>query len=299
MSLSRPTSFLALLVLLPFAGCSSIKSLQIVPGAGVETLRGLGQTAQFKALATRQMGSATPTTSDMTRSVTWAASNPLVATIDSSGLATAVGQGTTSITAESGGVVASSDLTVTGSSAQPTAPTIAVIPGSGSAVATVPGETTQFIAIGNLSGSGATQDLTNRVKWLSSDVSVATIDQDGLATGVGATSDNNVTTITAMAVTATGSVITATSTLTMATGGQVNLPILSLYKVGDGAGSVTSTPVGVNCGPQATCTGYFPLHYPVTLTEHPDEGSVFGRMVGELSSGNGRTNGMCVNHGEQ
>jgi Divergent InlB B-repeat domain len=190
-----------------------------------------------------------------------------------------VGPGTTSITAESNGVIASSDLTVTTASSGPGdgTPTLTVIPATGSALVTEKGETTQFIAVGNLSGIGVTQDLTNRVIWSSSDVSVATIDQGGLATGVNATSANNTTTITAIATTAGGSIITATSTLaTVSPGGNVNLPTLAIYKVEPGTGTVTSSPVGITCGPQATCTGYFPSGSNVILTVHPDTGISFG-----------------------
>jgi hypothetical protein len=62
----------------------------------------------------------------------------------------------------------------------------------------------------------------------------------------------------------------------MATGRQVNLPTLSLYKVGVGRGTVISSPPGINCGPQATCKGYFPLNSRTILTEQPDKGSSSG-----------------------
>jgi hypothetical protein len=62
----------------------------------------------------------------------------------------------------------------------------------------------------------------------------------------------------------------------------VPLPILSLYEVGLGTGTVVSSPiigsVGLNCSVAgaAGCTGNFPLGIVVTLTETPASGSTFG-----------------------
>ena len=142
MTSRRSAPVLLLLCALTLAGCSTLQSLVVVPGAGIQTLTNPGQTAQFKAIATKQMGQADPTTDDVTRSVTWSVTTPSVATIDSSGLATAVGAGKTVVTAQLNGVTGTSDLTVTDSSGSQAAPTITVIPGSGAAVATFVGETT-------------------------------------------------------------------------------------------------------------------------------------------------------------
>ncbi len=253
---------------------SHLTGLTVVPGAGSETLTAAGQTVQYKALATYQTGRAAPVQSDVTDSVTWSASNAAVATMSAAGMATATGIGKTTITAESGGLVASSDVTVAVPSAASGAqPTLSVIPGT--ATVTTIGEPTQFLAVGDLNGSGTVQDLTNRVKWQSSDVSVATIDQAGLATAVGVSSTG--TTITAVVNAANGSVLTATSTLTSTTGGgSVTLPSLSVYKVGGGTGTLSSAPAGLTCNPQNTCTGFFPLHSVVTLTAQPSGASTFG-----------------------
>ena len=104
---------LALPIVFSFSGCSSLQSISISPAAGFVVLNAVGQTAQFTALGGSQMGNANPTTSDITDSVTWSAGNPAVATINASGLATAVGNGFTQIMAVSGGKTATSDLTVT------------------------------------------------------------------------------------------------------------------------------------------------------------------------------------------
>ena len=371
----RPASFLLSLLALPatalLAGCSALQSISILPGPGSVVLTAAGQTAQFQAFGSSQMGSGSPTTSNISNSVTWTAGNPSVATVNAAGLATAVGAGYTQIIASSGGISATSDLTVSigGSGGGTTgAPSITVVPGTAAATfvgettqflasgsltaggspqnltnlvqwissnvqvatvnsgglatavgsgtttitassggvngsgvltvtisgassqpilaiiptsanATFAGETTQFIALGNLIGSAATQNLTGNVTWSSSDVSVATIDQNGLATAVEANIAPNSTTITAIGTTSTGSLISATSVLTAANGGTVNLPTLAVYLAGTGTGTVTSSPGTIACGSPAvgaTCGGTFTLGTVVTLTATPAAGSVFG-----------------------
>ena len=138
-----------------------------------------GSPEQFSALGTFSDNS----TSDVTSQVTWASSDQTVATISNSagsqGLATTLKVGTTSITATSGAISASTVLTVTASLVS-----ITIAPESPS----VPkGETEQFTATGNLSDS-TTEDLTTQVTWASSATSVATVSNatgsNGLATAV-------------------------------------------------------------------------------------------------------------------
>jgi outer membrane biogenesis lipoprotein LolB len=370
----RPASFLLSLLALPaaalLAGCSALNSISILPGQGSVVLTAVGQTAQFQAFGSSQMGSGSPTTSNISNSVTWTAGNPSVATVNAAGLATAVGAGYTQIVASSGGISATSDLTVNiaGGGGTSGAPSITVVPGTAAATfvgettqflasgsltaggtpqnltnqvqwvssnvqvatvnsgglatavgsgtttitaasggvngsgvltvtisgassqptlaiiptsanATFVGETTQFIALGNLIGSAGTQNLTGNVTWSSSDVSVATIDQNGLATAVEANIAQNSTTITAIGTTSTGSLISATSLLTVLSGGSVNLPTLAVYMAGTGTGTVTSSPGTIDCGSPAagaTCSGTFTLNTFVTLTATPASGSVFG-----------------------
>ncbi len=186
MTLRPRASLLPVLLGLPLAlslaACNKVQSLSIIPGPGIEVLTAAGQTAQYTAFAQEQMGSAPTTTANVTTSVTWSTSNPNIATINSSGLATAVGAGYAEITAvASDGAVASSDLTVqsTGTATQST-PSITILPGT--AAETFVGETTQLTATGNLTGIGNSQDLTSQVQWLSSNAQVATVNSLGLVT---------------------------------------------------------------------------------------------------------------------
>jgi uncharacterized protein YjdB len=222
MSLRRLASLLVLLFLtlslaLGLSGCGSLKAIAITPAAGVEVLTAVGQTAQFTAVGQSQMGSATPTTSNITSQVTWSVSNSSVATISSTGLATAVGAGYTQVMAESNGLTAVSDLTVkvaagTGTGSSVTT-AIAVI--HGTQAVSAPGQTTQFIAIGT-SAAGVTSNLTNQVAWSSSSAQIATVGAGtGLATAVG----QGTATITAIYTNASGgSVVAGTATFTVSGG---------------------------------------------------------------------------------
>ena len=211
-------SLLGLPLALFFAGCNKVESLSIVPGPGVDVLTAVGQTAQFTAYAGEQMGSAPQTTNNVTSSVSWTSSNPNVATINSSGLATAVGAGYVQITAtSSNNVIATSDLTVkiagTGAGGSGnTITSITVIPGSQTVAST--NQTSQFLAIGTTS-SGATLDLTGQIAWSSSSSQIAAVNAAGLATAMG----QGTTTITALYVNSLGgTVVTGTSTFTVVGG---------------------------------------------------------------------------------
>lgn len=70
----------------------------------------VGATLSFSALATNAAGTT------VTATLAWQSSSPAVATINASGVATAVGVGTTTITAVSGTVSGKATLTVTATS---------------------------------------------------------------------------------------------------------------------------------------------------------------------------------------
>ena len=114
--------------------------------------------------------------------VTWASSQPGVATIIPGGLATGIGPGSSTISATLGSVSGSTTLTVTA----PVLTSIAVAPAN---VSLVPGNTQQFAATGTYSNN-TTQNLTTTVNWSSSAANVATVSNasgsQGLATAVGA-----------------------------------------------------------------------------------------------------------------
>jgi hypothetical protein len=139
-----------------------------------------GTTRQFTATGTYSDGS----TQNLTDTVTWSSSSTGAATISnavgSKGLATSVAAGSTVITAASGGVSATTSLTVTPA----TLTAIAVTPANPS-VAT--GATAQFTATGTYS-DGSTQNITASVTWSVANGALASVSNasgsKGLATGI-------------------------------------------------------------------------------------------------------------------
>jgi hypothetical protein len=258
-------------------GARELTAITMIPSS--QTLNAVGASAQFIVIGTY---SAAPTTENLAGQVTWASSATDVATVNSSGLATAVGCGssscattiTASATSLSGStIIGTATLTVSPGSAtqQRTLSAITIIPGAGTQTLETLEETAQFIAIGTYTASPTTVDMTDTVTWASSDVGIATIDSSGLATAVGCGGTSCSTVITANAQAQDGSLIVGTSNLTVSPGsGGTGLPSLSVYLVGAGTGTVTSSPPGINCsGSGAGCTAYFPLGSSVTLTATP------------------------------
>jgi len=139
------------------------------------------------SLNTGQTTQATATTRDANnnvltgRSIAWSSSNTSVATVNGSGLVTAVAAGTAQITATSEGKSGSAGLTVAAPPPPPPAP-VAAVSVSLSASSINPGSTTQATA--------TTRDASNNVltgrsiSWSSSNTSVATVNSSGLVTAV-------------------------------------------------------------------------------------------------------------------
>jgi flavin reductase (DIM6/NTAB) family NADH-FMN oxidoreductase RutF len=202
---------------LSVVGCTTTTGLDsMVVAPTTASLVVGGPTLQMTAMGT--YGNAKDTsTQNVTSQVTWTSAITGVATVNSSGVVTAVGAGATTITGTAAGfagpVSSSATITVTGSGvgAGGDVVSLAVIPSAQSVAA--PTQTSQFIAIGTTS-SGATENLTGQVAWSSSSVQVATISSSGLATGVG----QGTTTITAIAANADKTVATATATFTVVGG---------------------------------------------------------------------------------
>ncbi len=124
------------------------------------------------------------TTQDITTQVVWSSSNPAVATVDSSGLATAFAIGTTTITATSGepGSISSNSsigTTVLNVNTPPLS-SISVTPANPS----IPvGVTQAFTATGTFP-DGSSRDITALVTWSSSNASIVTVNSSGVATAV-------------------------------------------------------------------------------------------------------------------
>ncbi len=198
-------------LLVPMIGCGNpqgLDSIQVTPSTQALAV---GQTAQF--VATGIYGNAShSSTKAITSGVTWSSSAPAVATVNAtSGLATAVGAGTASITASadaySGPVVNTATLTVTAPSGGIAAEqllSITVLP------ATISDSnllgTGQFLAYGTFATAPTVMDITNGINhngfvapvtWVSGAQTIFPISSSGapgstggLVTAVGSGTDN-------------------------------------------------------------------------------------------------------------
>ena len=147
-----------------------VSEVAVSPAA--DTLRAIGDTVRFMAEATDANGHAAEAPE-----VTWSSADDAVATVDTNGLVTAVGDGVASVTASSGGVSGSAALTVAQLAVEmrlsPEADTLAA-----------PGDTLRLTAEANDANRHPLG--SPRFIWMSSDESVATVDTSGLVTGVAA-----------------------------------------------------------------------------------------------------------------
>jgi hypothetical protein len=172
-------------------GClsHSLTALTIEPATG-DTCVVPGVSAEFRAYGTYTEGGHTSETEDITDTVTWSSTIPAVATVNSTGVATGVNLGTTSILASTqgyyGNLTAVSSINVespcsaTATIAKPLV--LSVIPGNQSL--TDVGQTTRLLAIGTYTAQAHTADLSRQAAWQSSDPRVATVDANGLVTAV-------------------------------------------------------------------------------------------------------------------
>ncbi len=204
-------------------GGGSVIAIEILPGS--QSVSGPGQTAQYLAIGTTSNNA----TVNLTTQVTWTSSVLSVATVGANtGLATGVGQGSTTITAlyidpTSGATITgTASFNVSGTAGQEFT-ALTIIPGSQGLSAS--GQTGQLVALGTSGSTGFQLDVTDspQIQWLSSSPSVATVSATGLVTGVSA----GASTITAELSNSDGSLVTATSTVNVTLTAAPE-PILSL-----------------------------------------------------------------------
>jgi len=132
----------------------------------------LGTSQQFTATGTYGDGS----TQDLTSSVTWISSSPAVATVSTAGLASTLSQGSATVTASTGTFNASANLNV----GQPVLTSLALTPANPSFAL---GTTQPLKATGTYS-DGSTLDLTSKAAWSSASPGIATVNNQGLVSGV-------------------------------------------------------------------------------------------------------------------
>lgn len=171
-----------------------LKSISITPPSSVI---GQGGTVQLTANGVNDDGS-TRTLND----VTWTSSDESIATVSGTGLVTAVKAGNATITANSGSITGTTTINVT------TADLVSITVTPPTAVV-APGQQRQFTATAQLA-NGQTTDVTQLVTWSSSDTTVATINNQGVATA-----QTNVGASQTATITATSGTIKGTAQLTV------------------------------------------------------------------------------------
>lgn len=262
----------------------ALQSISVIPSS--QTVTALGESSQFVAIGS--FGGSPAETVNLTNStqVVWSSSDTSVATVNNSGLVTAVGGGSTTITVidtdpATGNVVAgTANFTVSVPAVPEPLLSLTILPSS-QPVGSV-GETGQFIAIGTFSSAPTTRDVTKQVAWSSSDVKVATINSSGLATAL----NQGSTAILAIYTEPDGSLVTSAASFTAGFPNGAGTPQATLTIVPMGAngasGDITSSDSTgslqvIHCGPGLTggsvCVGTFPLGTTVTLTASPEAGS--------------------------
>jgi hypothetical protein len=183
-------------------GPPTLTSIQVTPGSPTLSM---GQSLQLAATGSFSNGS----TQDLTSSATWSSSQTSVATVGTSGLATAGGHGSASIIAASGSISGSTLILVEGALSS-----LQLTPANGSLTA---GTTQQFTATGTFS-DGTSENLTGSANWSSSNTNVTTVNSSGFATTITAGS----ATITA----ASGGVIGSTPLTVNSPQGVVGTPLV-------------------------------------------------------------------------
>ena len=205
-----------LVALLGGTGCGLSYSLTGIYVEPTDACLYPGSTAQFTAYGTFTEGGHSMVTRNISSQVTWTTSLSDLATVNTSGLATAGTSyvGNTPVTAttegEFGILVSSANLVVSTSCTTSTSiakPAFHIVPAS--VTLNQAGDTERPLAIAESQTGGAQTDMTRNVAWTSSNPQVATVDRTGLITGVG----SGDATITAAGKTPNGETISATQTV--------------------------------------------------------------------------------------
>ncbi len=210
-----------------------IATLNIIPNN--QSVNGAGETATFLAVGSTASGATVNVTGSA--NLVWSSSSLQIATVGATtGIATAVGQGSATITAvytNADGTVATGTATFT-VTAPATGTTndytsLSIVPGSQSLTAS--GQKGNFIALAVKGSTGLADDVTNSssLTWESSAESVATV-TSGLTTGDGVVTGKNSgnATITGLLTNPDNSVINSTASVSVSVTGPPPEPITSL-----------------------------------------------------------------------
>jgi len=146
-----------------------------------------------------------------------------------------------------------------------------------------------FTALGNYIHPPDTRDITNKVTW-ATDVPQLIQINGGVVSPLGGCGIADIS----ASLRDKGNLVTGYATVTVndptnpvCPGGSQTKGVLTVGLTGNGTGTVTSSPGGINC-PTGACGAQFNVGDTVVLTATPDAGSVFGTWTG-CDSTNGTT----------
>jgi hypothetical protein len=141
-------------------------------------------------------------------------------------------------------------------------------------------------ALGTYIHPPVTKDITNQVTWTSNTPQMFTVDSTGLLTATGESCGGTLISATVNtnhsvgAISSSGAIVTSFMTANVvcftSSGGGASEPALTLTFLGNGSGTVTSTPLGLSCTSTAACLAQFPVGTAVSLTATPTGSSSFG-----------------------
>ncbi|HEX7136617.1 MAG TPA: Ig-like domain-containing protein, partial [Vicinamibacterales bacterium] len=144
-----------------------LQSITVAPA--IATIA-LGGRQAFTATGNYSDGS----TKNLSSSVIWSTSDPALASIDATGMTTALSAGTVIVRASAGSITGSATLTVTTS--------IVAFEISGPATTFTAGDSVPFNALARLS-DGSSIDVSKQASWSIADANVANVDTNGMVTG--------------------------------------------------------------------------------------------------------------------
>lgn len=159
----------------------------------------------------------------------------------------------------------------------------------------------QLRALGSYIHPPVTKDITNQVTWNSNTPQMVTVNSSGLITATGGACGGTLVSATVNTnkssggISSSGALVTGYMTANVicgtSSGGGSGNPALLLTFLGNGAGTVVSSPLGFSCTNPGPCpTQAFTSGTPLTLTATPNGGSTFG---GWTSCPNPTTTNVC------
>jgi Bacterial Ig-like domain (group 2)/Divergent InlB B-repeat domain len=157
------------------------------------------------------------------------------------------------------------------------------------------GAQVQLRALGTYIHPPVTKDITNSVTWTSNTPQMVSVNSTGLITATGLSCGGTLISATVQTNSdtngqhASGAIVTGTMTANVVcftgTGGGGSGPLLTVTFMGNGSGTVTSSPSGINCAnTNINCAASFASGTPITLTATPVSSTFGGWSNGCVSS---------------